>query len=117
MSRGQDEVLRYCCSPTEVNVGVETLNLQRGHEGELARSGLSPSHDLVGRGREGGCLAQGQLRLHPVKDGEQALHSLLQLGRPVDTDLLQILIAVCLRNLNNSSSSAKPNLINFPSFE
>ena len=117
MRRGEDVFLRDGRASTEVNVRVETLNLQRGHEGELARSGLSPSHDLVGRGREGGCLAQGQLRLHPVQDGEQALHSLLQLGRPVDTDLLQILIAVCLRNLNNSSSSAKPNLINFPSFE
>ena len=79
-----------------MDVGVEALDLQRGHEGELARDCLGPSHDLVGRGREGGCLAQGQLRLHPVKDGEQALHSLLQLGRPVDTDLLQEILGLVL---------------------
>ena len=75
---------------TEVDVGVEALDLQRGHEGELARHGLGASHDLVGGRRVGGGLAQGQLRLHPVQDGEEALHSFLELHRPVDADLLEI---------------------------
>ena len=89
MSGRQDELPGYRSSATEVDVGVETLDLERGHEGELSRGGLSPPHYLVGGGRVGGGLAQGQLLLHPVEDSEEALHPLLQLRRPVDTDLLQ----------------------------
>ena len=88
----EDELLRDGGSSTEMNVGVETLDLQRGHEGELARVGRAASHDLAGGDLEGGRLAERELPLHPVQDGEEALHALLQLGRPVDPgDLLLLL--------------------------
>ena len=73
---------------TEVNVGVETLDLQRGHERELARLCWTPPDDLGRRRLEGGGLTERELPLHPVQDGEEALHALLQLCRPVDTGLL-----------------------------
>ena len=81
---GEDVLLRDGRPSTEVNVGVETLDLQRGGEGELARLGRAASDYLGRRHLEGGGLTERELPLHPVQDGEEALHALLQLRRPVD---------------------------------
>ena len=92
----EDEFSRYGCSSTEVNIGGETLNLQGSNERELAGGSGGPSDYLVGGGGEGRGLAEGELCLHPVQESEQTLHSLLQLGRPVDTDLLQEILGLVL---------------------
>ena len=80
----EDVLLGDGGSSTEVNVGVETLDLQGGHEGELAWLGWTAPDYLGRRHLEGGGLTERELPLHPVQDGEEALHALLQLHRPVD---------------------------------